>query len=77
MSQDFCIRGMTNVKAATGKKKTKYSDEILFYCWENIIFLGIRFIFSLCMLYSHRAGIYTNWLNCKDLFVDHDDLKGT
>ena len=25
-------KGMTNVKAATGKKKTKYSDEILFYC---------------------------------------------
>ena len=26
-------KGVTNVKAATGKKKTKYSDEILFYCW--------------------------------------------
>lgn len=25
-------KGVTNVKAATGKKKTKYSDEILFYC---------------------------------------------
>ena len=24
---------VTNVKAATGKKKKKYSDEILFYCW--------------------------------------------
>lgn len=70
-------KGVTNVKAATGNKKTNIVMRLYFivdrisFSWELDSFFS-----TLCMLYSHRTGTYKSRPNYEDLILGHDNLQG-